>query len=150
MKKELEIFIPVALDLDWPNADSVIECIREQNERYGFKNFSLACPGGGWRSKGYPEREDLDKMADLFNDVKRGLADTEIVLGWWNTLTIKSGRNEKFDRIVEASGDEHPFASCPLSEGFKKRFAEDVAYFATKEGLTAHAKSAVVRFEEEK
>ena len=132
MKKELEIFIPVALDLDWPNADSVIECIREQNERYGFKNFFLACPGGGWRSKGYPEREDLDKMADLFNDVKRGLADTEIVLGWWNTLTIKSGRNEKFDRIVEDSGDVHPFASCPLSEGFKKRFAEDVAYFAAK------------------
>ncbi len=29
------------------------------------------------------------------------------------------------------------------------RVAEDVAYFATKEGLTAHAKSALVRFEEE-
>ena len=28
--------------------------------------------------------------------------------------------------------------------------ADDVAYFATKEGLTAHAKSATVRFEEEK
>ncbi|MBQ8341335.1 MAG: histidinol dehydrogenase [Clostridia bacterium] len=31
-----------------------------------------------------------------------------------------------------------------------KAVAEDVAYFARKEGLTAHAKSAVVRFEEEK
>ncbi|MBQ8358198.1 MAG: histidinol dehydrogenase [Clostridia bacterium] len=30
------------------------------------------------------------------------------------------------------------------------RVAEDVAYFARKEGLTAHAKSATVRFEEEK
>ena len=28
------------------------------------------------------------------------------------------------------------------------RVAEDVAYFARKEGLTAHAKSAVCRFEE--
>ena len=31
-----------------------------------------------------------------------------------------------------------------------KRVAEDVAYFARKEGLTAHARSATVRFEEEK
>ena len=30
------------------------------------------------------------------------------------------------------------------------RVAEDVAYFAEKEGLTAHAKSAVIRLEEEK
>ncbi len=30
-----------------------------------------------------------------------------------------------------------------------KKIARDVEYFATKEGLTAHAKSAVVRFEEE-
>ncbi|MBQ8207468.1 MAG: histidinol dehydrogenase [Clostridia bacterium] len=29
------------------------------------------------------------------------------------------------------------------------KVAEDVAFFATKEGLTAHAKSAVIRFEEE-
>ena len=42
MEKELEIFIPVALDLDWPTADGVIECIKEQNEKYGFKNF-ISC-----------------------------------------------------------------------------------------------------------
>ena len=30
-----------------------------------------------------------------------------------------------------------------------KKVKDDVAYFATKEGLTAHAKSALVRFEEE-
>ena len=30
------------------------------------------------------------------------------------------------------------------------RVAEDVAYFAEKEGLTAHAKSAVIRLEEDK
>lgn len=132
MKKEVEIFIPVALDLDWPTADSVIDCIKEQNERYGFKNFFLACPGGGWRSKGYPERKDLDRMAVLFNDVKKGLAHTDVTVGWWNTLTLKSGVHEGFDRIVEESGDTHPFASCPISEVFKNRFAQDVAYFAAK------------------
>ncbi|MBQ7798901.1 MAG: histidinol dehydrogenase, partial [Oscillospiraceae bacterium] len=31
-----------------------------------------------------------------------------------------------------------------------KEVADEVAYFATKEGLTAHAKSATIRFEEEK
>jgi len=30
------------------------------------------------------------------------------------------------------------------------RVAEDVAFFATKEGLTAHAKSAVIRLEDDK
>jgi len=143
VKHEMEIFIPVALDLDWPNADSVIECIKEQNERYGFTHFCLACPGGGWRSKGYPERTDFDRMADLFNEVKRGLADTEIVLGWWNTLTVKSGRNEQFDRIVESNGEAHPFASCPLSKGFKKQFSRDVAYFAAK------TKPACIIFEDD-
>ena len=36
-----------------------------------------------------------------------------------------------------------------FTRGALSRVAEDVAYFATKEGLTAHAKSALVRFEEE-
>ena len=132
MKKGPDIFIPVALDLDWPNADSVIECVEEQNELYGFTKFFLACPGGGWRSKGYPDRADLDRMADLFNAVKRGLADRDISLGWWNTLTVKSGQSEDFGRIVDSNGETHPFASCPMSEGFKKRFASDVTYFAAK------------------
>ena len=143
MKNELDIFIPVALDLDWPTADSVIECIKEQNERYGFNKFFLACPGGGWRSKGYPERDDLDRMADLFNAVKAGLADFNITLGWWNTLTVKSGRNEAFGRIVESSGEAHPFASCPLCENFRRRFSEDVAYFAAK------TKPAAIIFEDD-
>lgn len=132
MKKDIEIFIPVALDLDWPTADSVIECIKEQHERYGFKNFFLACPGGGWRSKGHPEIADFDRMAELFNEVKKGLAATGVTLGWWNTLTVKSGPNESFGRIVDENGDAHPFASCPLSEGFKNRLAKDIAYFAAK------------------
>lgn len=132
MKKEIEIFIPVALDLDWPTSDSVIECIKEQNEKYGFKNFFLACPGGGWRSKGHPEKADFDRMADLFNEVKRGLSGTGISLGWWNTLTVKSGVNERFTRIVEPDGKTHPFASCPLCESFKEQFAADIAYFAAK------------------
>ena len=56
MKNKLEIFIPVTIDLDRPTAQDVIECIKEQNERYGFTKFLLSCPGAGWRSKGYPQR----------------------------------------------------------------------------------------------
>jgi len=29
MKNEMEIFIPVSLELDWPTAQDVIECIKE-------------------------------------------------------------------------------------------------------------------------
>ena len=143
MKKDADIFIPIALDLDWPTAESVAECIKEQNVRYGFKNFFLACPGGGWRSGGYPGKEHFNKLASLFNEVKDRLSGEGITLGWWNTLTLKSGLNESFGRIVESSGAPHPFASCPLSEGFKKRFAQDVAYFAAK------TKPAVIIFEDD-
>jgi len=59
----------------------------------------LACPGASWRSKGYPPRAELDRLAALFNEVKRGLADTGVTLGWWNTLTLKSGIGEGFERI---------------------------------------------------
>ena len=34
-----------------------------------------------------------------------------------------------------------------FTEAALERVARDVEYFATKEGLTAHAKSAVIRFE---
>lgn len=47
MKNEIDVFVPVAIDLDWPTAESVIACIKEQNHRYGFTHFFLACPGGG-------------------------------------------------------------------------------------------------------
>ena len=63
MKNELEIFIPVSIELDWPTAQDVIECIKEQHGRYGFSKFLLACPGAGWRSKGYPPRAELDRLA---------------------------------------------------------------------------------------
>lgn len=143
MKNKLEIFIPVTIDLDRPTAQDVIGCIKEQNERYGFTKFLLSCPGAGWRSKGYPQRADLDRMADLFCEVKEALADTGIVLGWWNTLTLKSGIGEGFGRIVRSSGEVHPFASCPLCESFRDRFARDVAYFAAK------TKPAVITFEDD-
>ncbi len=143
MNKEIEIFIPVAIDLDWPTTDSVIACIKEQRERYGFQKFFLACPGGGWRSKGHPQKADFDRMAELFNEVKRAFVDTDVTLGWWNTLTVKSGPNEHFGRIVDADGEMHPFASCPLSEGFRQQFAEDIAYFAAK------TKPATIIFEDD-
>ena len=47
----------------------------------------------------------------------------------------------------------HPYFSRPYSRGYDKNalgeVARDVEYFAKKEGLTAHARSAVIRFEDE-
>ena len=53
--KELDVIVPIALELDWPTVESTVRDILEQVETYGVKKFALACPGGGWRSTGYPE-----------------------------------------------------------------------------------------------
>ena len=143
MKNEIEIYVPVSLDLDWPTAESVIEGIKKQNDLYGISNFFLACPGGGWRSKGYPQRADFDRMAELFIEVKEGLSGREITLGWWNTLTVKSGIKDGFTRIVRSNGEVHPFASCPLCEEFRRRFSQDVAHFA------ARTKPSAIIFEDD-
>lgn len=38
---ELDIIIPISLDLDWPTKDGVIAEIREQHEKYGFTRLRL-------------------------------------------------------------------------------------------------------------
>ena len=42
---------------------------------------------------------------------------------------MKSGPSE-FTPIIKADGTPHPFANCPLDEGFAARLAEDIAGFA--------------------
>ncbi len=130
MRKEIDVMVPVSLELDWPTKDEIIECIIEQNELYGFKTFLLAGPGAGWRSFGFPSDENFDGLAKLFLEVKEKLSDRDITLGWWDCLTIKSGRSEMFQCIVKADGADHPFANCPLDTAFRSKFAKNVARFA--------------------
>ena len=128
--KKLDIIVPVALDLDWPVFDGIVNSITELHSRYGFHRFALACPGGGWRSGGYPPREKIEEMAHLFSEIKNRFSSCGIECGWWNTLTVKSGQSAAFSGIVTAEGKKHPFGNCPLDESFQRRFAADVALFA--------------------
>lgn len=132
MTNDLDIIIPIAIDLDWPTKETIIEVIREQHERFGFTRFALAGPGGGWRSFGYPTKECFESIADLFIQVRDALALEGVDCGWWITTTVKSGHSRDFSPVIKGDGSVHPFANCPLDPGFRKRFAEDVAAFSAK------------------
>lgn len=132
MKKELDIIIPISIDLDWPDSQEIINDIIEQNQNYGFKRFALAMPGAGWRSCGYPQREFFEERAKVFNIIKEEVKKHGCECGWWITLTMKSGKTESFQSMIKPDGSEHPFANCPLCDNFRKRFCDDVAYFANQ------------------
>ncbi len=140
---DLDIIVPIALELDHPTRESIVTDMLEQHNKYGFTRFALAAPGGGWRSVGYPPKTHYAELAELFLQVKNDLLPYDIECGWWNTLTIKSGRTEGFTPIVRDDGEIHPFANCPLDKRFIKRFSEDVASFAQ------HAKPAFIITEDD-
>ena len=127
---DLDIIIPVSLELDWVTYESVVECITAQNRDYGFTRFALACPSGGWRGVGYPPKEVFTKLAELFLKVKNTVSPYGIECGWWITATLKSGSSPEFTAPVNENGEEHKFANCPLDKNFRKRFSENIAHFA--------------------
>ncbi len=130
MKNELDIIIPISIEQDWPTKEDIVRAISEQHIRYGFKSFMLAAPSAGWRSLGYPSEDVFRNLANLFCEVKKELSGKDITLGWWNTLTIKSGGSDQIQCIVKEDGTGHPFANCPLDENFKRTFAQNIALFA--------------------
>lgn len=130
MRNELDIIIPISLDLDWPTYEETVAGIRELYDNYGFKRFALAVPCGGWRAIGFPPEEFYEERAALFRKVKNSLARYGIECGWWITATLKSGASEDFTGYVRADGARFPFYNCPLDTAFVKRFSEMTALFA--------------------
>ena len=128
-KDKLDILIPISIDHDWPTVQQVIEEIREQHREYGISRFALACPGGGWRYAGFPPEEFYREKAEFFRAVKEAVANEGIECGWWITLTIKSGPDPRWNRMIRMNGTETPMASCPLNPVFKEVFARNTALF---------------------
>ena len=128
--EELDVIIPVSLELDWPTKESVVKDILYQYKNYGFKKFALAVPSGGWRSIGYPPREFYIERAELFAKIRTELEAYGIKCGWWITATLSIGKNDEFQPIVQDDGNEAPYSPCPLDDKYKKRFSEDVAIFS--------------------
>ncbi len=128
---ELEIIIPISLELDWPTKGDAIASIRELNQKYGLKRFALAFPCGGWRSSPNPPQEEyFREKAQVFREIKDELAPEGIICGWWITLTIKSSPKKEWTRIMRGNGEEMPFANCPLDPGYRRWFTSNTALTA--------------------
>lgn len=127
---EFDIYVPISLDLDWTEKETIVEEILQQFNEYNISKFILAAPGAGWRSVGYIPKERLIEMAHKFKYVREQLSPYGIEVGWYIAATIKSGRSKEFQGIVNAEGGEHPFANCPLDKNFIERFSSDVADFS--------------------
>ncbi len=128
-REEIDIIVPVSLELDWPTCESIVSSILEQYHNYGIDRFALACPGPGWRSYGYPPKEVFENLAELFLKVKNSLSSYPIECGWWLSATLKSGHSDEFLPQVKSTGETHPFSNCPLDLNFRKKFTENVAAF---------------------
>ncbi|MBQ2429397.1 MAG: Cys-tRNA(Pro) deacylase, partial [Alistipes sp.] len=121
---------PISHDLDKPEISETIAEIREQHEKYGIHRFALTCPGAGWRTTGLPPESFYRERAEAFRIIQETLAPEGIELAWWNTLTLKSGPDPHWNRMIRMDGSETPMASCPLNPDFKKEFARLTALFA--------------------
>lgn len=128
--RQPHIIVPISIELDWPTVDDIVASIIEQEECFEIDSFALAGPCGGWRSLGYPNDGEFEKLARVFLEVKERLKGRDVSLAWWDTLTVKSGRCDDFTPIVKHDGNPHPFANCPLCTAFQDKFAANVARFA--------------------
>ena len=90
---ELEIIVPISLELDWPTKVDAIASIRELQQKYGLNRFALAFPGGGWRSSPIPPQEDyFREKAQQFREIKDELASEGIICGWWITYKATNAK----------------------------------------------------------
>ncbi|MBE6592297.1 MAG: hypothetical protein E7646_09695 [Ruminococcaceae bacterium] len=150
-KDSLDIWVPIALELDAPTKESIVADVREQHRDYGIENFLLAFPSGGWRMAGYPPGEKFAEFARFFSQIAEELKKDGIHCGWWITATLLSGRSDEFSPMVYEDGRESLHANCPMDERFRKRFSEDIALFAeiahpeiivTEDDFSIHAGSS--------
>ena len=125
----LEIIVPVTNDYYWPDYQQTIAEIREQHDKYGIDQFALTCPCKGWRSTGLPPEEFYRERAEVFKKIRDAVAPEGIQCGWWNILTLKSGPDPRWNRMIRMDGTETPMASCPLNPVFRETFARNVALF---------------------
>lgn len=139
----LDVIIPVSIDIDWPDFDSIVQCILEQNEKYGFTKFALSGPTGGYRSFHYPSIEQFESLGKLADRVKKALQPHGIECGWWITTTIKGGISEEFSPMIKRDGSKTPFSNCPLDPKFQEGLSYRIALFARI------AKPAFIIFEDD-
>ena len=67
---QLDIITPIKIEMDWPNAQELVQTLLEQKERYGITRFALAAPSLGWKTEGFPPLSHYEKLAQLFVQVR--------------------------------------------------------------------------------
>ena len=126
---DVDIFIPIALSTDNSDIECSIRSVIALQQKAGFGTFILSGPSKGWRSVGYPPREHFEQIAAGILQFKEGVRGYDIKLGWWNTLTLKTGEAD-YQRIVNIEGRVCRTSTCPLDKGYQERFSGDVALVA--------------------
>ena len=129
-KFELDIITPIELNPRFSSAREVASSVIWQHERFGVKRFAFFTLSKGWRSIGYPPKEEYIRCAEMAAEVQRLVKEYDVEFGWFIALTVKSGASDEFVSPVREDGTVHPFSSCPLDPEFRRRLAEDVALFA--------------------
>ena len=130
IRKDLDILVPISLAAEWKTKRQAVSDIEELHQKYGLSRFLLSCPEGGWRSAGYPPTSYFEERAELIREIKEELEPKGIICGWWNMLTVKSGRTEGFTPMTKEDGSLTPFATCPLDPTFRERLSSDIALVA--------------------
>ena len=139
-EKQVDVIIPVKLtDVDLKGC---IKSVIDLHKKAGFSKFILSGPSKGWRCIGYPQKDCFEQIADQILEFKKGVQDYDIQLGWWNLLTLKSGKFPS-QRVINLDGGVSEMSSCPLDPDFQERFASDVALVAQK------AKPFMIIFEDD-
>ena len=123
--KNPDVIVPILLD----SAEKCKEKALWLNEKFGITRFAPDGLSKGFRSVGYPSREDYVREAKIYAELREWMHGRGFGCGWFCNLTVKSGKGD-FTAIVRADGTEHPFANCPLDESFRDRLSSDIAAFA--------------------
>lgn len=128
---ELDIIIPLSLELNHPTKDAIVKDIMHLHKNYGFVRYMLTAPSAAWRGHHYPPKEAFVERAEIFNAVKKEIEPYGIELGWWITGTLKTGPSDDFIRQVKINGESHPFSNCPSDPEYIKRFCENITLFTS-------------------
>ena len=102
-----------------------ISDLRRLSREYGVNQVILCgCPGLVVRLEGWtPSLERFERFGDIIAQVKRGVADTGLKVGWWHTPTLSYAKGGPFQHMVGGDGQEAIHSCCPLDA----RYVADMA-----------------------
>jgi len=130
IRKKLDIIPTMSWDIHLQTKECVVNDILEQHRVCGYTKFLLSYPSAGWFSVGHPPIEVFRDGAQIFKEIKAALKPYGISVGWWFRMTVNSGPNPDFQRIVRPDGTLPPYSNCPLCPNVRKTISKSIATFA--------------------